>query len=119
MAAEVRFVAERSAAETSNEDGLVTEGAFRRKRGPYKLYSFNPEDESYSAKIPKTTKWRRRQRDRDAASSKQNLGDQTSIAEQDEDLQSPCSSPSFSMGNEDYDFSGRNCIKHRQMHANI
>lgn len=33
----------------------------RKKRGPYKSYDLNPNDESYDPVVPKTTKWRRLQ----------------------------------------------------------
>ena len=116
MATGVWSVADTITAETNDENSIITEGAVRRKRGPYKLYSFNPEDEGYNAKIPKTTKWRRRlHRDGDAASSEQSLGNQTSTVEQNEELQSRCSSPSFSMGDEDQDFSGKNLKRHSHL----
>ncbi len=70
-----------------------------RGPGPYKLYNLNPEDEIYNATIPRTTKWRRVCCDRDEETS----DDQTSTTEQDEELQSQCSS---SLQNEYQDDSG-------------
>ncbi len=85
-----------------DNSGTCTDGPVRRKRGPYiKLYNLNPEDESYNATIPRTTKWRRVCCDRD----KETSDDQTSTTEQDEELQSQCSS---SLQNEDQDLSGAN-----------
>ncbi len=82
-----------------DNSGTCTDGPVRRKRGPYKLYNLNPEDERYNATIPRTTKWRRVCCDRDEETS----DDQTSTTEQDEELQSQCSS---SLQNEDQDLSG-------------
>ena len=90
---------------------VTTESAVRRIRGPYKLYSLNPEDECYNARIPRTTKWRRLHCDRDVSSLEENLDHQNSTTDVDEELQSQCSSPSLSLENEDQDSSGVN-LKH-------
>lgn len=90
---------------TSN---VTTEGAVRRKRGPYKLYSLNLEDECYSGTIPRTTKWRRLRCGRDVSYSEENPDHQNSTTDVDEELQSRCSSPSFDQDNEDEDRLGAN-----------
>ena len=94
--------------DTSN----TTEGAVRRKRGPYKLYSLNPEDESYNATITRTTKWHRLRcvSDRDVSSFEENQDHQNKATDLNEELQSPHSSSScpFFLENEDQDRSGAN-----------
>lgn len=78
-----------------------TEGVVRRKRGPYKLYTLNPEDECYNAAIPRTTKWRRLRCERNLASCEENSAAQVLTAELNEDLELCCSSRSLAMDNED------------------
>ena len=90
----------------------ATEGAVRKKRGPYKLYSLNPKDASYNATIPQTTKWRRLRCEcgRDVLSFEENQDHQNKTTALNEELQSPCSSSSspFFLENENQDCSGAN-----------
>ena len=102
------------------EECIVT-----RKRGPYKLYNLNPEDENYNATVPRTTKWRRLRYDDqfgqgeyqyDHHNDRDSLRDVEFDENADESddqhstasLQSQCSNPSFNMSHEDEDVPGEN-----------
>ena len=72
-----------------------------RKRGPYKLYALSTEDESFCAKIPRTTKWRRRCQQRD------------DIEFEDRDgvtIQGDVGNEELGLSNEDDDFAGTHIL---------
>lgn len=54
-------------------------GDTRRKRGPYKLYGLNPDDDDYNPVVPKTTKWRRLHVSNTNESNANDINDSSSI----------------------------------------